>query len=455
MSFSTSPTLVNEYSSLRTCVEKSLMSTSKIRSGLRAAFLKKNIWPENTKTLKIQILEPADRVQWTPFKQMENAKDITGKQIIPDPLENKARSLRDIKSVIELVVKERLQPIIGISFEFTDTHGDIRIGFNPEEGAYSLVGTDSVLSDAPTKTMNLGWLDVGTIIHEFCHALGMIHEHQNPKGKTIAWNEKEVYKWAGATQGWDNETTYTNIIKRYSVDQINGSDFDSKSIMLYFFPGSLTIDGKGTNMNCWLSPTDVIWLSQIYPGGRMSPVEFYKYSYDTSITSQKSLITMIKTNLKYSIPIIVIIVLIIVVLFYFIYKSTFGKQPPLLPQQPPLVPQQAPLLQQPPLLPQQAPLLPHQSPLLPQQAPLLPQQAPPLHQMEFQIGNQIINRQLAFQDDEQKIIKKATSTPTPMLKQNPKHVFHKPNPKPVIETNDDFGIILGTGKEELPYGRET
>ena len=120
--------------------------------------------------------------------------------------------------------------------------------------------------------MNFGWFDVPTTLHEFCHALGMIHEHQNPKGKTILWDKERVLRWAKETQGWDKETTDSNIIERYKMDEINGSTFDSKSIMLYFFPGNLVLDpntnqccGTGTNQNLMFSPYDVLYLNYNYP----------------------------------------------------------------------------------------------------------------------------------------------------------------------------------------------
>ena len=40
--------------------------------------------------------------------------------------------------------------------------------------------------------MNLGFLDGGTAAHEFGHAIGLAHEHQNPAGG-IQWNEEVVH----------------------------------------------------------------------------------------------------------------------------------------------------------------------------------------------------------------------------------------------------------------------
>jgi hypothetical protein len=66
------------------------------------------------------------------------------------------------------------------------------------------------------KTMNLGWLDVGTILHEFLHALGCIHEHQNHRNNTIDWNKNKVYCWAKQTQDWNPEVTCHNIFEKYN-----------------------------------------------------------------------------------------------------------------------------------------------------------------------------------------------------------------------------------------------
>jgi hypothetical protein len=100
----------------------------------------------------------------------------------------------------------------------------------------------------------------------------MVHEHQNPKGKAIMWDKPRVREWANKTQGWSEETTNNNIIERYKMDEINGSTFDSKSIMLYFFPGDLVLDpetgkccGEGTNQNLMFSPYDVLYLNYNYP----------------------------------------------------------------------------------------------------------------------------------------------------------------------------------------------
>ena len=40
--------------------------------------------------------------------------------------------------------------------------------------------------------MNLGFVDRPTVLHEFGHALGLIHEHQSPFKGGFEWDREEV-----------------------------------------------------------------------------------------------------------------------------------------------------------------------------------------------------------------------------------------------------------------------
>ena len=122
--------------------------------------------------------------------------------------------------------------------------------------------------------MNLGFLDGGTAAHEFGHAIGLAHEHQNPAGG-IQWNEQIVIReMAKSPNLWDEQTTRHNILRKYSADQLNGTAFDPESIMLYFFPSSWTLNGIGTKANDVLSRIDKDFIAgaKMYPkaGGTTS-----------------------------------------------------------------------------------------------------------------------------------------------------------------------------------------
>lgn len=155
-----------------------------------------------------------------------------------------------------------------LRFEFNDApDAEIRISFNPDDGAWSYVGTDCRSIPRHEATMNLGFLDGGTVAHEFGHALGLAHEHQNPAGG-IQWNEAVVIREMKKSPNfWDEQTTRHNILRKYSVDQVNGTRFDPESVMLYFFPSSWTLNGIGTRSNDVLSQIDKEFIAsaRMYP----------------------------------------------------------------------------------------------------------------------------------------------------------------------------------------------
>ena len=308
---------------------------------MRAAFLKSKIWPANT-TINVGFLNlySPENIPRTQTAVLKKKVDKNGVALKLDPLQDEVDDMSVQDAIIYTVLKrfndivypeykpKSVQidpnhvpnPLINIKFNFFDPSdksrrklfnpnlADIRIDFDPEGGAWSLLGTDSLSSDKTESTMNFGWFDVPTTLHEFCHALSMVHEHANPNGKPINWSVCHVTKWANSTQGWDATTIKENIIEKYKVDQINGSEFDPLSIMLYFFPGTVVCKdnpdgsvpditvgdvqkcftgcrldkqgeltacnsqldkcdrpGNGTAQNLRFSPFDVLYLNNTYP----------------------------------------------------------------------------------------------------------------------------------------------------------------------------------------------
>jgi hypothetical protein len=160
--------------------------------------------------------------------------------------------------------------VANLRFEFDDAaNAEIRIAFDQNDGAWSYIGTDCREIPVDEPTMNLGFLDGGTAAHEFGHAIGLAHEHQNPAGG-IQWNEAVVIgECAKSPNFWTEEVTRHNILDKYTADQIMGTDFDPESIMLYFFPATWTLNGIGTKENDVLSRMDKEFVAgaKMYPKG--------------------------------------------------------------------------------------------------------------------------------------------------------------------------------------------
>ena len=284
------------------------------RTKLSAAFYTKKIWPQNSVTT-VSFKEKDPSIRRTSRAQTDTSLKL-------DPLQeyfwkNPKISIPD---AIKEIVKSRYNNLLNVQFNFLEeldsSSADIRISFNKDGGSWSLVGTDC--KNAKGYTMNFGWFDVATVLHEFGHALGLVHEHQNNKDNPIKWNDQVVYRWAKETQGWDKETTQTNILDAYNSTQINGSNFDPNSIMLYFFPARLTTNDKGTHENLRLSKSDVVWLNKTYPA-KISPSDYYMKVYNESIDeSDDNNVT--KSNNKSHIFLIILFAMIAIIIIIFFFR---------------------------------------------------------------------------------------------------------------------------------------
>jgi len=162
---------------------------------------------------------------------------------------------------------------VKFNFSARKASAHIRISFVADDGSWSYIGTDNLGIPKTKPTMNFGWLRDDTddteyervVVHEFGHALGAIHEHQNPKGG-IEWNLPAVYAYfAGPPNFWSKEDTDINVVGKYSVDQLNASKFDPNSIMLYQFDGALIKGGTPTKFNTRMSRGDKRFIKKQYP----------------------------------------------------------------------------------------------------------------------------------------------------------------------------------------------
>jgi hypothetical protein len=120
------------------------------------------------------------------------------------------------------------------------------------------------------NTCSSGWVPGATVIHEFCHALGMLHEHQNNlfNSNSIKLDKNAVIEYY-RNIGMTAEDASNNVLTRYSCEtgdcQYEGSRFDARSIMLYALPDDWVIGTNPTKPNFILSELDKEWLRKQYP----------------------------------------------------------------------------------------------------------------------------------------------------------------------------------------------
>lgn len=186
------------------------------------------------------------------------------------------RGSKAIREKVERYAREWTRHA-NIHMEFVDDirRAEIRVSF-VKGGSWSMVGTDC-LTRTTGATMNFGWFDdktpdyevARTVYHEFGHALGCVHEHQNPRGG-ILWDEARVYDHYAADMGWDRDKVNRNVLWPVKTDTTQFTQFDNASIMLYHFPRELTRNGHFVDPNYILSETDKAFISRMYPMAAMA-----------------------------------------------------------------------------------------------------------------------------------------------------------------------------------------
>jgi hypothetical protein len=202
-----------------------------------------------------------------------------GRSFWEDPTDLKVRFLDGDKELQERVIRHA-QPWteaanVGFDFRASD-HPDIRVSFRGR-GNWSCIGTDARrILDPARPTMNLQLtlataeeVFTRTVLHEFGHALGLVHEHQIRPGNPIQWNEAAVIR---AHQGlWSEEEVRRQILTRYQSGtffnrspKLTVARFDAQSIMLYPIRKEWTRNGFSVPWNTALSEGDKQFLAAVY-----------------------------------------------------------------------------------------------------------------------------------------------------------------------------------------------
>ncbi len=167
-------------------------------------------------------------------------------------------------------VAKQWEPVASVRFIYvTDpSKADVKISFqNSKGGSWSYLGKEAKKYDT---SMNYGTLNVNSkekdynrfVLHEFGHVLGLVHEHQNPDGNPIQWNKPLIIAYYTKYKILTREEVEDNIFRM--EDNIIGTKFDPKSIMLYAFPAEFTKNHYATEWNYELSDMDKSLVRRVY-----------------------------------------------------------------------------------------------------------------------------------------------------------------------------------------------
>jgi hypothetical protein len=181
-----------------------------------------------------------------------------------------------VREKVKAVARQWTAPgLADVTLDFREgtNDTDIRISFQ-YEGSWSVIGTTCrQITDRTQPTMNFGWVTPDSddaeiqrvVLHEFGHALGLIHEHQNPAGG-IHWNREQVIKdLSGPPNNWSLDVIEHNMFEPVAASESNFTAVDKDSIMMYPIPASWTTDGFSVGLNGTLSATDQQFIAQQYP----------------------------------------------------------------------------------------------------------------------------------------------------------------------------------------------
>ncbi len=147
----------------------------------------------------------------------------------------------------------------------------IRVSFQAPS-SWSYIGTDALGVPRNEPTINFGWLDNAlaernykqVVLHEFGHALGLIHEHQSPAAN-VNWNKPYVYWYFKEHHNWSRADVDRNLFQEFGKTSTQYSALDTASIMGYYIPPQFTVDGQEFPMNYDLSEMDKQYIGTIYP----------------------------------------------------------------------------------------------------------------------------------------------------------------------------------------------
>lgn len=161
--------------------------------------------------------------------------------------------IQKFKDDVKSVLMKHAQPYVNLKFSFVDSGGKLTIVNNGKSGGM----TNCLGCESPV--ISISSAQVGLVLHEFGHALGMHHEMKNPNLK-LTWNVAVLTQMYGGNE----DLVKSQIVDKINPREVNALAFDKNSVMIYPLPA--TTNKEGVKMGWVNKYTDIDrqWLEITY-----------------------------------------------------------------------------------------------------------------------------------------------------------------------------------------------
>lgn len=157
------------------------------------------------------------------------------------------------KRTVKRVLKTKVFPYVNLKFDFVDQDGNCVIDNKWAGGGVAFNGGER------NPTVKLSNSSEFLIIHEFAHALGMLHEMQNPN-VDLQWIIPALQlKYASG-----NVNIFTQIVNPINLQQVRALPFDQNSVMIYPLPANTNVQNVEMKPAQEFTDYDKKWLEMTY-----------------------------------------------------------------------------------------------------------------------------------------------------------------------------------------------
>lgn len=160
---------------------------------------------------------------------------------------------KHFKNHVKKVLTEKVFPFVNLNFEFVQQDGDCLIDNKWSKGGVCYGG------GTKNPTLHLSSSDDFLIIHEFGHALGLLHEMRNPN-VDLTWVVSAIQQ--KYSKGDIN--VFTQIINPLDFNKVLALPFDANSVMTYPLPPETNEQNIELKPSQEYTELDKKWLEMTY-----------------------------------------------------------------------------------------------------------------------------------------------------------------------------------------------